>query len=562
MTLAYSTKRLPLSHDVVNRKLSFWTDNGAVYFQSYWDDVCNRNCTLGNDANTLFDRLKAFHVEQRLPFAIYQLDTWWFYQGEDARRGNGIDCIDWRPRQDLWPLGLPSVTQKDVPLLLYAWGWVPVEKGQRMLNFSWVNNGDGTEAIVALNETYAFYSMIRDRFLTFNGTSFEQDNMGSIGGWQQIYSNPVGGEIWWSGFASPWCEANIPVQICEATASDLLESLKYPCITSTRDQIDDVPGEHQSHGPNEDLFLIRWHVGFDRMLIGALHLRPFYDNVWSTPNMPGPPWFGQNENYTELAMALSVLGGGAVGIGDMIGYSNRTLIMACAMEDGTLLSPSRPSCYIDEMYLPGSAAPFPIAIGRVLQAPTFIGVFTWMTVVAVDVGSSFKLLPSYLSPDISKQSPGVTSHLAIRWSPGFAAVDVACADGAPVRTCAATFDVDTPIELFTGVPAVNYTHFHEIVSIAPVFASGFSLLGELGKFVRVSNSRFPAIAPSAAGMDFTAVGAPLEALSLAILAPSTGGPVIRRIVVNFPVGSGPGLQTATVVCAGASASPCSVSFEA
>ena len=45
-------------------------------------------------------------------------------------------------------------------------------------------------------------------------------------------------------------------------------------------------------------------------------------------------------------MALSVLGAGAVGIGDYIGSSNVSLIMACAMADGTLLSPSRPSTYV------------------------------------------------------------------------------------------------------------------------------------------------------------------------------------------------------------------------
>ena len=77
MTKAYSTQRLPLARDVLNGKLSFWSDNGAVYFQSYWDDVCKRNCTAGvNDAETLFAALKAHHVEMKLPYALYQLDTW------------------------------------------------------------------------------------------------------------------------------------------------------------------------------------------------------------------------------------------------------------------------------------------------------------------------------------------------------------------------------------------------------------------------------------------------------------------------------------------------------
>lgn len=77
-----------------------------------------------------------------------------------------------------------------------------------------------------------------------------------------------------------------PSQICESTASDILESVRYSCITSSRDNIDDVPGTHQSNQGNDPNFLNRWHVGFDRMLLGALDIAPFFDNVWSAPLMP------------------------------------------------------------------------------------------------------------------------------------------------------------------------------------------------------------------------------------------------------------------------------------
>ena len=547
MTSAFQTKRLPLSRDVLNAKLSYWSDNGAIYFQSYWDDVCKRNCTAGvNDAETLFASLKQHHVEQRLPYAIYQLDTWWFIQQADVKEGGDLDCVEWSPRKDLFPNGLRPVTQRDIPLLLYAWGWVQEGQGQQMLNYTWIN-GPNSEAIVALNETYSFYSMIRDRFFTYNGTSFEQDNMGSIGGWPEIAIDAMAHETWWHDFASPWCEAGIPVQICESTASDLLESLKYNCITSTRDQIDDVPGSHQSHGPNEDLFLIRWHVGFDRMLIGALDLKPFYDNVWSTSYMPGPPWFNNYENYTELAVALSVLGSGAVGIADEIGYENRTLIMACAMEDGTLLSPSRPSHYLDAMYLPTGSQPFPISVGRIYQAPTFIDEFNWTTILAIDVPTSFLLLPNMLAPDMSVTSAIVTAHLALNWSPGFAAIDAACGDSLPLSGCTRTFSFQQPLDLFTGIPPVNYTHFHELWSISPVFASGFSLIGEIGKFVRVSTSRFSKVTPTSSGFAFTVTGSAGESISIAVAAPSSssgGGPIVRRVNVLFSTSS----ETHEVTC--------------
>ena len=427
-----------------------------------------------------------------------------------------------------------------------------------MLNFTWIN-GPNNEAIVALNETYLFYSMIRDRFLTYNGTSFEQDNMGSVGGWSEVASDAMAHENWWHDFATPWCETGIPVQICESTASDLLESLKYDCITSTRDQIDDVPGSHQSHGPNDDNFLIRWHVGFDRLLIGALNLKPFYDNVWSTSYMPGPPWYNNFENYTELAVALSVLGGGAVGIADEIGYENRTLIMSCAMEDGTLLSPSRPSHYLDAMYLPPGSQPFPVNFGRVYQAPTFINDYNWTTVLSIDVPTSFLLYPTMLAPDLSIVSETVTGYIALSWSLGYDIIDSVCGDSMPLSGCAQTFSQQQPLDLITGVPPVNYTHFHELWSISPVFSSGFSLIGELGKFVRVSSSRFSNIVPTSSGFSFSVTGSEGESLSIAVAAPpaSSGGTsIIRRVQVAFTASG----ETHEVTCGdSAGSNSCSVS---
>jgi hypothetical protein len=240
-------------------------------------------------------------------------------QGADVGFEGSLDCANWTPRPDLFPEGLAPITALDIPLLIYSWGYIPVDKGNQMTNFTWLNSADGSEAMVALDEMYDFYSMIRDRFLANNATSFEQDNMGSYSsGWEQTLVAIDGGELWWQGFASPWCESGIPVQICESTASDLMESLKYPCITSTRDNIDDVPGTNQQSTGNDPNFLVRWHVGFDRMLMGALKLNPFFDNVWSQSLMPQSTWGDAPEGYPEMAMALSVLGGGAVGIGDMV----------------------------------------------------------------------------------------------------------------------------------------------------------------------------------------------------------------------------------------------------
>lgn len=190
MQQRYGTQRLVgsanLPRSALTEKVSYFTDNGAVHFQSWWDTHCpGRNCTLENSPQELLVALKRSFSQpgQEIPFGIYQLDTWWFYQMGDVVPGGNYDCVDWRARPDMWPNGIPWVTQQEggIPLMLYSWGYVPPANGNRMTNFSWESSlyfgAPLLEAQPELDQVYAFYSEIRDRFLGYNGTSFEEDNM-------------------------------------------------------------------------------------------------------------------------------------------------------------------------------------------------------------------------------------------------------------------------------------------------------------------------------------------------------------------------------------------------
>ena len=109
------------------------------------------------------------------------IEKWWFPQWADFDKEKGsLDATDWFPRPDLFPNGLSPLIDADIPLLLYSWGWVTPEHGNTMSNFTWIPSPDGREAMVALDQVYDFYSMIRDRFLAFNGTSYETDNTASL----------------------------------------------------------------------------------------------------------------------------------------------------------------------------------------------------------------------------------------------------------------------------------------------------------------------------------------------------------------------------------------------
>jgi hypothetical protein len=530
-----------------------------VYFQSWWDTYCpTRNCSQSPYMNPeeLLIALKQHHRSLNLPVGITQLDTWWFYQQADAFKGGDLDCIDWVPRADMFPHGLPYVTQQEggIPLLLYAWGWSPISESNRMTNWTWETSqkigstGDDREGMVALDEVYAFYSMIRDRFLAYNGTSFEEDNMGLQTMYYPSHTTAVDGvERWWQGFASPWCESQIPVQICESSPADILESLKFSAVTNSRDNIDDVPGNQFPH---------RWHVGFDRMFLAALAIQPFYDNTWSSSSMPNSSWAPATEDYVELAWVISVLSAGPVGFGDEIGYSNASLIMTCCSTDGTILKASTPSTYLNLVYLPQSISPIDPNVARVFEAPSFIpGGPAFTSVLAVDLNNTLTLLPSYLTPDLS-----ATEYVAVPWSRGFAATDALCASNAPAAGCVLPFSPSAPLTVSTGLPANNNSHNFELYSLSPVSATGWSLLGELHKVVHVSVQRFASVTYAPSQMTVVVNGAPGESVDVAFLAPpaSEAGSAavagtILRYSVPMPASGGNAWQSVTVSCTGVGA---------
>lgn len=476
--------------------------------------------------------------------------------------------------------------------------------------------------------------MIRDRFLTFNGSSYEvssgciwlwlpptaeeashtphpprqTDNTASFtSGWEQTRTGVDSASTYWHGFATPWCEAGIPVQTCESTAGDLLETLKYGCVTSQRDTIDDVPGKHNASpltpgNGNEVNFLHRWHVGHDRLLMAALAQRPFFDNVWSTPWQNQSTWAGNEETYVELAWVLSVLTAGAVGFGDYPGDSNTTLIMTACRTDGVLLTASLPSYYVDAVYLPaGASALLPTldpTVGRIYQAPSFVPdsptaaaaaeefaaargnynleYFTgassapapapFLTLLAIDVNASAALPPAALTPSLVPAAvnaragalPGAPAHVltyvAVPWAKGFAAVVAACADGAPVSGCAALFSPDAPLAVFTGAPANNFTHNFELWSLAPVYANGCALLGELRKVIRVAPARVRWVAPwGASGLNFSIAGSPYEFVDIAVAMPPAPGGALLSGVVRVWQGVVPSGGVVDVTCQGAGA---------
>ena len=89
-----------------------------------------------------------------------------------------------------------------------------------------------------------------------------------------------------------------------------------------------------------------------------------------------------------------------MGFGDGIGDTNRTLLMRCCADDGRILRATSASTPIDATWAAGRSPPAsqkpPKAAAAVWTAHTSINASVFHFVTAIDVPTSFPLLPADL----------------------------------------------------------------------------------------------------------------------------------------------------------------------
>jgi len=177
----------------------------------------------------------------------------------------------------------------------------------------------------------------------------------------------------------------------------------------------------------------------------------------------------------------------------------------------------------------------------------------FFSVLSVDV-PAFTLFPSDLTPSLTLCDSS-NAYVGLPWAPGFAAMSARCADGAAALNCVRPFDATTGLDVTTGdapIPAVKGgPHAFDIISLSPLFSSGWALLGEIAKFVRVSPVRVTAIAVASHSVTTWVEGAPNELVKLALLSPGDDAQLesarVRLVEIAFNAEGG----TAVVVCSGA-----------
>ena len=217
-------------------------------------------------------------------------------------------------------------------------------------------------------------------------------------------------------------------------------------------------------------------------------LAPFKDNTWTTQHQPGGSCGNSNETSVALHNAISVLSAGPYTPGDGIGYSSQPMIMRGVTSGGRILQPSRAATSIDgqiigRVFRTAAKA----VIGEVYATYSVVSGMVWDTILAAVVNTTATLGPSALlstradlpakRPEISLVSPVDAVGPSVAYSVNALTFDQNSLVVQP-------FDDAHPISLSVSAEP-NFVVWHT----APILGGGVSVLGELTKWVPLSEGR-------------------------------------------------------------------------
>jgi len=283
------------------------------------------------------------------------------------------------------------------------------------------------------------------------------------------------GRNWLLEMGNSAAKYDLTIQYCMAYPRYFLQSLEIPAVTQIRASGD----YHQSN--------TQWQIGDSSLLAHAVGLAPFKDDFRTTTDAQHCA-NSDVEQWPELETAVAIFSAGPVGPSDHIDNWNRTLIMKTCMDDGKLLQPSMPAMSIDSTYVYrafASGGPN----GQVWDAVTDLDGFLFHYVLVINLNATYSLTVDQLN------GPTIPNSVTFE---------------ARNPSALALFDASHPLSL-AACGKIDFQIHH----IVPAFSNGWALLGELNKFVSVSEDRFVNIdVQGSNGFTVGIRGAPGETVSI------------------------------------------------
>eukprot|EP01064_Diplonema_japonicum_P021834 TRINITY_DN313_c0_g2_i1.p1 TRINITY_DN313_c0_g2~~TRINITY_DN313_c0_g2_i1.p1 ORF type:complete len:783 (+),score=193.61 TRINITY_DN313_c0_g2_i1:56-2404(+) len=479
----------PKKRGLTSSKISYWTDNGAFYDWYHWGNV-----SADGTPEQVLKELHAQYVANDVPMAYYQLDAYWY----PLVQSNANCKINDTAVTKFFPSGLQSLSETIGPLLLYSGPTCDVST-------YWKENGGEWEAIYSLyynrgwalgklgnvhpDSSYAFYKQRFDVGVATQGMqNFEIDFLDfNYLLFPMFLTNLTASEDWLRGMATAAAEHDFSIQYCMALPSDFLVSVNFDAVTDARASQDYSPGWQGNY-----------QIGGTALLLSSVGLSASKDNFWTSGNEsdPSKQRTGSEPN-AELIAIVSAMSGGPVGVADMLGMTNYSVIRPTFATDGTLLHGSRPLTPLESTFFKFSPGEY------CYHTNSLIGTQNWYSVILSWSHDNYVLKPDDFYP---RPSPDV-QYVMYEWNSR-------CANGSALGECVKPLSspVSSSKPAHGGQDAVTYL----LVTVAEV-KNGCAFFGEVGKYVMVSPDRFTQITHTAGGVRVTAEGTPNEVLHLAFL---------------------------------------------
>ena len=331
------------------------------------------------------------------------------------------------------------------------------------------------------------------------------------------------------GFADSCAALGLPIRVDIHDPSDVAMSVELPAWTVSRCGPDAIPSSQQVTPQKSPTGAERgnWHlIGANGQLISAYGVRPMKDVLWSISVQPNPyrdhnkPIVGRLNIEHDLIVAT--LSTGPVGIGDSVGHSNRSFLLPCMRADGVILKPTKPALRLDRFY--SSADPKArqqeiwSAPSRPLNSNDSDSIY-YFTLLATN------LVPGSTAVSLSELWPVQPSNAKFYASRGF---HERCVNNSMASSCLDMFDSTHALTFDTGtLPSLHDPiRRFQLRSVAPVLSSGWTIIGEEAKFVRVSEQRVDAAGEGAAGegaageLLFRVMGRPGESVEVTLVSPA------------------------------------------
>ena len=422
-----------------------------------------------------------------------------------------------------------------MPLLLYGPYFSP--DNDWINQFSFIPKGAGY-VLPSPQDSYGFYSALMDFGInasTSKGNkntgmvAYEVDFMSCLSSTPTFRTSVGAQQQWLDGMNKAAEERGLTIQYCMATPMDIMSSLSLKQVTNGRASND---YSFESFGGN-------WNIGPGALLWSALGLKPSKDNFWTYYNEPIQPDYhpaGPDHNSTDVHAIGAIMSCGPVGISDRSGYSNATLIMRLCRADGRLLQPRRPITAINDQFNEKAFNGKDINVWSTEFGPydssgnvKIVG----RVVYALNMGTNYELKYDSFSPGLDSSK----DYIVRKWYAygncrnGSLAIKSGCIlyvkGGSRML-----YNLEPQPVIPPMVESFELVHVLEDVSMA-----SFVFLGELDKYVSVSQYRFENLVINGMSLNVTVKGEANEVVNLSVLKPASSGDDFNVYTYKVLIGS-------------------------